>query len=95
MGLRNVTFEPEYRSGENNLAKELYKPGLLSCKTYWRAAGYFSSSVFEAIGDPLEEFVKKGGQMRLVTSVELSEDDVKAIHEVVKSAEKGAGRCIS
>ena len=81
MGLKDIVFGPEYRSGENDLSRELYRPGLLSCKIYWRAAGYFSSSVFEAIGQPLEDFIKTGGQMRLVTSVELTENDVNAIHE--------------
>ena len=41
--------------------------------------GYFSSSSFESFGAPLGEFIKNGGLIKLVTSVELSQKDLEAI----------------
>ena len=46
-----------------------------------RTSGFFSSSVFDSIGDSIGEFVGKGGHMRLVTNVYFSEKDQHAIHE--------------
>jgi superfamily II DNA or RNA helicase/HKD family nuclease len=58
-----------------------FRPSLREAAAYWRAVGYFSSSSLEAFGTPLGEFVKAGGSIRLITSVELSESDLKAISE--------------
>ena len=49
-------------------------------KNYWRAVGYFSSSALESLGAPLGDFIRNGGHIRLITSVQLSEADIKAIH---------------
>jgi hypothetical protein len=46
-----------------------------------RARGYFSSSVFEAIGLPLGEFVYRKGLMKLVISVELREQDIEVLQD--------------
>ena len=78
-GLRTYRFKPEYRSGDDDLVEELYHPALARSSLYWRAVGYFSSSALEAIGEPMGTFVERGGTMKLVTSVELQEEDVRAI----------------
>lgn len=79
MRLRDLNFEQEYRSGTSNLVTELYQPAPEHCDTYYRAVGYFSSSVFEVVDEPLENFAAKNGTMQLVTSVELLEKDIVAI----------------
>ena len=79
MSFRDYPFQDEYRSGEDDLISAFYHPALRAATQYWRAAGFFSSSVLEAIGAPLGEFVARGGQVRLVTSVHLEADDVAAI----------------
>lgn len=79
MRLREVTFQEDYRSGNDNILEDFYKPALRASKEYWRAVGYFSSSALEAFGSPLGEFVKNGGRIRLVTSVELNHEDIQAI----------------
>ncbi len=81
MRLRDLNFKQEYRSGTSNLVTELYQPAIEHCDTYYRAVGYFSSSVFEVVGKPLENFAVKNGTMQLVTSVELLEKDVVAIKQ--------------
>jgi len=79
--LREITYQEDYRTGEDSLLKDFLRPSLDNSTVYWRAAGYFSSSAFEALGKPLREFVSRGGVMRLVTSVELSESDIAAIKD--------------
>src|SRR4051812_25866623 len=81
MGLRDYNFKTEYRTGSDNLIKSLYHPALSRANRYWRAVGYFSSSALEAIGQPLGEFVYHGGTIRLISSVELQEDDLQAIEQ--------------
>ena len=79
MRLREIHFEQEYRTGTNNLVTELYQPALNVSDIYHRAVGYFSSSVFEVIGEPLENFAAKNSTIQLITSVELPEKDIVAI----------------
>lgn len=79
MGLRDIGYQEDYRSGYDNIVEDFFRPSLRVAKLYWRAVGYFSSSSLEAFGEPLGEFIRNGGQIRLVTSVELSEADLQAI----------------
>ncbi|NDU74016.1 DEAD/DEAH box helicase family protein [Actinomadura sp. DSM 109109] len=79
MSLRDVPYQEDYVSGYDNIVKDFYQPSLRNAFEYWRAVGYFSSSALESFGAPLGEFVKKDGNIRLVTSVELSEPDLRAI----------------
>jgi superfamily II DNA or RNA helicase/HKD family nuclease len=72
-------FKTEYRTGYDDLVRDFYHPALAGANEYWRAVGFFSSSSLEAVGRPLGDFVARGGRMRLITSVELSEQDYDAI----------------
>ena len=79
MSLRNIQYQEDYRSGYDNILGEFFRPSLRESQLYWRAVGYFSSSALEAFGAPLGDFIRNGGHIRLVTSVELSEADLRAI----------------
>lgn len=79
MSLRDISYLPDYRSGYNDIVEDFFRPSLRMAKQYWRAVGYFSSSALESFGAPLGNFVRVGGQIRLVTSVHLSEEDLAAI----------------
>ena len=81
MSLRDVGYREDYRSGYDNIVEDFFRPSLREAREYWRAVGYFSSSAFEAFGAPLGEFIRRDGNMRLITSVELSEADLRAIEE--------------
>jgi superfamily II DNA or RNA helicase/HKD family nuclease len=83
VGLRDLEYQEDYRSGYDDILNDFLRPALREANTYWRAVGYFSSSALEAFGTPLGEFVKNGGNIRLVTSVELSEADLEAIQSGV------------
>ena len=79
MSLRDIDFQDDYRSGNDQIVEDFFRPSLAQAKTYWRAVGYFSSSAFESFGAPLGEFIKNDGHIRLITSVELSHGDLEAI----------------
>lgn len=87
MGLREIEYQEDYRSGYNNIVEEFFRPTLARSKAYWRAVGYFSSSALESFGTPLGEFIKHGGHIRLVTSIELSHSDMEAITNGVPKEE--------
>jgi superfamily II DNA or RNA helicase len=78
-GWETFPFKTEYRTGYDDLVKDFYHPALAGARDYWRAVGFFSSSALEAVGRPLGEFVVRGGRMRLITSVNLSDQDYAAI----------------
>jgi superfamily II DNA or RNA helicase/HKD family nuclease len=81
MPLRDIPYREDYRSGYDDIVEDFFRPSLRQATIYWRAVGYFSSSSLEAFGSPLGDFIKEGGTIRLVTSVELSEADLKAIEQ--------------
>jgi len=81
MSLQQISYQEEYRSGQNNIIEEFFRPSLCEASRYWRAVGYFSSSALEAFGRPLDDFVKRDGKIRLITSVQLMEDDLHAIEK--------------
>ena len=80
MSLRDIQYQEDYRSGYDDVVDDFFAPSLREAKIYWRAVGYFSSSALESLGAPLVDFIRNGGHIRLVTSVQLSEADIKAIH---------------
>lgn len=85
MGLREIEYAEEYRSGEDDALTSFFLPSFRAARTYDRAVGYFSSSALESFAEPFERFVQFGGTVRLVASVEVHRDDLEAI-------ERQAGR---
>jgi superfamily II DNA or RNA helicase len=79
VALKGIPYQPDYRSGWDNILDDFYRRSLREAKRYWRAVGYFSSSALEAFGSALGDFVMTDGTIRLITSVELSESDLRAI----------------
>lgn len=77
--LREKEWEMAYFTGKNDPLPEFYRPALSVSNTYYRGVGYFSSSSFEVIGQPMMTFFENNGYMRLITSVHLSESDALAI----------------
>ncbi|WP_406260198.1 DEAD/DEAH box helicase family protein [Streptomyces chartreusis] len=92
MGLRDIQYQEDYRSGYNDLVAEFFRPSLHEAKSYWRAVGYFSSTSLESFGAPLGEFVRNDGRIRLVTSVQLTQADLQAISHGASKQEICAGR---
>ena len=79
-GLASLELETQYRTGENNPLVNFYEPSLCQSILYDRAVGYFRSSIFLIVGNPLLDFAKRGGKMRLVCSPSITEQDAEAIN---------------
>ena len=79
MSLKTIEFQDTYWSGENNLIDEFYVPCLKQSVEYDRAVGYFSSSILCYIANGLYNFISNGGRMRIICSVNISEQDQKDI----------------
>ncbi len=94
MSLSDIHYQTDYRSGYDDIVDDFFRPSLREAKKYWRAVGYFSSSALESFGSPLGEFIKNGGTIRLVTSVELSSADLEAIENGVPKPEICAQRLV-
>jgi len=92
MSLKDIAYRQDYRSGYDDIVEQFFRPSLREARTYWRAVGYFSSTALEAFGAPLGDFIRNGGRIRLVTSVELSPDDLKALSNGVAKEELCAQR---
>ncbi len=79
-----VDRQPEigwHTSSGCNLAQDLYAPSIATAIKYDRAAGFFSSSVFELVKPEILEFADRRGRMRLVCSPRVSDADWEAISE--------------
>ncbi|PRG93779.1 hypothetical protein C6V04_12625 [Burkholderia multivorans] len=79
MSLRSIAFREEYRSGRDDALTAFFLPAFRVARRYDRAVGYFSSSALECFAEPFGKFIQFGGTVRLVTSVELRDEDVAVI----------------
>jgi superfamily II DNA or RNA helicase len=70
-----------HTSGESNLAKDFYAPSIATAIKYDRAAGFFSSSVFDLVKPEISGFAARRGKMRLICSPRVSENDWEAISD--------------
>jgi superfamily II DNA or RNA helicase len=77
--LRDLTLEPRYSSGRNNLIGEFFAPCLEAATSYDRAVGFFSSSFYTLVEVPIAEFARAGGKFRIVCSPRLTAEDIAAI----------------
>ena len=69
-----------FRTGRHSLWQQFMCDALASAKAYKRAAGFFSSSVFDIDIRAWTDFFARGGYVELVCSPHLSESDIVAMH---------------
>ncbi|MDT0270875.1 DEAD/DEAH box helicase family protein [Streptomyces sp. DSM 44915] len=74
-----INLESDYRSDRSNLVKDFYVPVLGASTHYDRAVGYFSASVLAVLGQGLDDFASRGGQLRIVASPRLNREDIDQI----------------
>ena len=70
-----------YRSKADNLCKDFLIPLLARSKRYDRGVGYFSINILEELSEGLIPYIKNGGIIRIVTSVELKPEDLSIISQ--------------
>lgn len=66
-------------TSEDDIVKELYKPGLMWASRFDRGVGYFTSGWLTRNLEGISDFASRGGIMRLITSPILSNTDLDAI----------------
>lgn len=87
--LNCLQFDEEYRTGSQSDPLNLIKDGLSQSTLYRRASGYFSSSIFDLCDSETLQFAKSGGQINIMCSPVLSEEDLHQIslgYEIRKNA---------
>ena len=85
MSFQEHTIKTEYRSLIDNVVQKFYVPLLKEAVSYKRAVGFFSSSSLIEISKGIADLASRGGRIQIVASPYLSDDDIEAIKDAVKS----------
>lgn len=81
MSFKDLDIQRSYKScGDNAIADNFLIPTLKSTKTYKRSVGFFSSGVFSTVMDGIVGLVRNKGNIQLIASPMLSEEDINAIN---------------
>ena len=81
--LNEIEWKRRYKSRADPqaLLNDFFRPALNNSMVYLRGTGFFSSSMFHTIGEPLGDFIERGGMMKIITNVQFSEQDRVAIEK--------------
>lgn len=88
MSLNELDIQDEYRSNDGSIVENFYIPCLEKSTVYKRAVGFFSSTSMAVAAEGLTSLIKAGGQMQLVASPKLSDEDIEAITQGIKQREE-------
>lgn len=81
MSLINVNLKKEYRSPRDNIIRDFYTPLLKEANLYKRSVGFFSSSSLIEISYGISNLINNNGKILLITSPNLSDEDIEAINK--------------
>lgn len=87
--LRDLSLNPHYTTGQESLLDDFYIPCLRNSSRYDRTTGYFSSALYVVTSAAYSDFITSGGKVRLITSPQLSPEDVEAIADGAAAREIG------
>jgi len=94
--LKDLDLHIGYNSEDNeNILKDFYIPVLSNSKEYWRLTGYFTSGSIRVAAMGIRRLIQNGGTMKLVTGVEFSATDKKAIEDGTLEIEEAVTQNIS
>lgn len=88
MSFKSLNLKDTYDSDEDNVLEDFYIPALSKSVQYDRLAGYFSSTTLATSAKGMADFIENNGKMRLITSVEISEQDLQAILDGISKPEE-------
>lgn len=77
--LSGLPFKLSYRTGRDDLVRDLFVPCIEYSIQYRRAAGYFTSAGLALASRGVASLASHGSKMRLVVSPYLEPDDVAAL----------------
>lgn len=87
-GFRSISIERKYRSGEEDLLRDFYVPVIKESVKYDRAAGYFDTKSLANAADGISGLISNEGDMRLLVSPHLNEEDKQALQGDVDRQER-------
>ena len=87
-GFQSLSLQRKYRSGENDLLRDFYVPVLQRTEQYDRAAGYFDTKSLTAAANGVSGLIDNDGEMRLLASPRLNEEDKKALQGEISESER-------
>ena len=82
MNFTDLNIKPCYESSDEDLVESFYEPVLSCAVKYDRIAGFFSSSSLAIAARGMSEFIRHGGQMRLLCCPKLSKEDGEMISRI-------------
>lgn len=68
-----------YRSKKDDLTNDFFVPLLTRTRVYDRGTGYFSLSALYELANGIIPYIRSGGIIRIITSPELTQEDLVAI----------------
>lgn len=96
MNYKDMDIKRSYIScGEDGIADALIVPALRCTAHYYRSVGYFSSGVFDTIMDGIPTFVRNGGDIKMIASPKLNNEDIEAINLGYEEKERIIGNAFS
>lgn len=88
MVLKDLNIKIKYSSDNNNILNDFYIPVLTNSIYYYRLSGFFSSSTLASAAQGMEDFIKNGGEMKLVCGTKLSNQDFDVIKKTTENPSK-------
>ena len=83
--LADLELEVSYSSDQHNLVRDFYVPCMRCARLYRRAVGYFTSHGLAYTAAGVAYLLDQGGQIQLIASPVLSEEDIEAIERGYKA----------
>jgi hypothetical protein len=77
--LQSLNLKSVYRTGQDDLFHDFYKPSLSASCSYDRAVGFFSAEILAMNIRGLGGIIRSGGKMRLIIGHPLSNDEFEAV----------------
>lgn len=81
MTLNELFLELAYDKTYCDVANEFYLPCMRNSTYYYRLTGFFSSGIYLIAWEALNEFIDRGGRIRIICSPHLSNDDKTALKD--------------
>ncbi|MBW4256593.1 DEAD/DEAH box helicase family protein [Methanobacterium sp. YSL] len=88
MGLKNLNLKFSYDSDSDDVLNDFYIPSLSESVIYLRLSGYFTSNSLAISSRGISNFIKNGGEMKLITGATLDEKDIDIIKKAKKDPQK-------
>ena len=88
ISLRDLRLKVSYDSDTDDFLNDFYIPVLSNSKIYYRMAAYFSSKVLALAARGMNNFIRNGGEMKLLCGATFSDEDYQKIVEADENPEK-------